>query len=173
LTDGLPPSRIGEFSRKLVLPEGFAPPRRLVHEDVVATVLGREDLDDDVRGINGSLDLIRRTRGGDWPEEPVTTDFNFVDLVWHECEFREGFSYSYVLRDAGGRYLGCAYLYPMGRRTELTDELVHHDVDVSWWVTADAYEAGYYARAYAGLRRWVADEFGLTDPYWSNRELPG
>ena len=53
-----------EFVKKLVLPEGFDPPRRLTHEDIVATVLGREDLDDDVRGINASLELIRRTRGG-------------------------------------------------------------------------------------------------------------
>ena len=173
MTNGLSPSRIGEFTRKLALPDGFEAPRRLVHEDVVATVLGRGDLDDDVRGINSSLDVIRRTRGGGWPEEPVTTDFNFVDLVWHECEFREGYSFSYVLRDGGGRYLGCAYLYPMGRRTELTDELVHHDVDVSWWVTADAYEDGYYARARAGLESWLREELPFTDPYWSNRELAG
>ena len=162
-----------EFEKKLTVPDGFAAPRRLVHEDVVATVLGREDLDDDVRGINSSLELIRRTRGGGWPEEPVTPEFNFVDLVWHECEFREGFSFSYVLRETGGRYLGCAYLYPMGRRTELTDELIDHDVDVSWWVTADAYEAGYYERAFEGLRRWVSENYPFTNPYWSNREPPG
>ena len=161
-----------EFTKKLILPGGFAPPERLVHEDVVATVLGREDLDDDVQGINSSLELIRRTRGGDWPEEPVTPEFNFVDLVWHECEFREGFSFSYVLRDADGAYLGCAYLYPMGRRTELTEALVRHDVDVSWWVTAAAYEAGYYEMVYDGLRRWVIEDLPFTDPYWSNRELP-
>ena len=161
-----------EFEKKLTLPDGFAPPRRLAHEDIVATVLGREDLDDDLRGINASLELIRRTRGGDWPEEPVTPEFNFVDLVWHECEFREGFSFSYVLRDEGGGYLGCAYLYPMGRRTELSEGLVHHDVDVSWWVTADAYEAGYYERAHEALRRWVTEDFPFADPYWSNAELP-
>ena len=107
---------VREYVKKLILPDGFDPPRRLSYEDVVATVLGRADLDDDVRGINASLDLIRRTRGGQWPEEAVTTDFNFVDLVWHECEFREGDSFLYVLRDADGGYLGCAYLYPLGRR---------------------------------------------------------
>ena len=161
-----------EFVRKLTLPEGFDPPRRLVHEDVVATVLGRDDLDDDVAGINSSLDLIRRTRGGAWPEEPVTPEFNFVDLVWHECEFRERDSFSYVLRDSDGRYLGCAYLYPIGRRTKLSAPLAEHDVDVSWWVTAEAYEAGYYERVHAGLRKWVTEDFPFTNPYWSNREIP-
>jgi hypothetical protein len=163
---------VREFVKKLVLPEGFDPPRRLTHEDIVATVLGREDLDDDVRGINASLELIRRTRGG-WPEEPVTPEFDYVDLVWHECEFREGFSFSYVVRDSDAGYLGCAYLYPMGRRTELSESLVHHDVDVSWWVTAEAYGAGYYEKLHDGLRRWVTEGYPFTDPYWSNREIPG
>jgi hypothetical protein len=160
------------FTKNLVLPDGFVPPERLVHEDLVATVLGRADLDDDVLGINSNLELIRRTRGGDWPEEPVTVEFDYVDLVWHECEFRERFSFSYVLRDADGGYLGCAYLYPMGRRTELTEALARHDVDVSWWVTGAAYEAGYYEKAHEGLRRWVTGDFPFTDPYWSNSELP-
>ena len=129
------------------------------------------DLDDDVAGINASLELIRRTRGGSWPEEAVTAEFNFVDLVWHECEFRDGYSFSYVLRDADGGYLGCAYLYPMGRRAELTEELAQHDVDVSWWVTEAAYEAGYYDRAFEALRRWVSEDFPFTSPYFSNLEI--
>ena len=112
-----------EYVKKLILPDGFDPPQRLVHEGVVATVLGRDDLDDDVAGINSSLELIRRTRVGSWPEESVTAEFNFVDLVWHECEFRDGYSFSYVLRDSDGGYLGCAYLYPMGRRMELSEAI--------------------------------------------------
>jgi hypothetical protein len=164
--------RLDEFQRKLVLPDGFDPPRRLEHEGIVATVLCRDNLDDDVRGINSSLELIRRTRGGDWPEEPVTPEFNLADLIWHEVEFRDGYSYSYVLRDADGGYLGCAYLYPMGRRTELTEELAGHDVDVSWWVTEDAYAAGQYDAAFEALRMWVTEDFPFTAPYWSNREIP-
>ena len=164
--------RLDEFTRNLVLPEGFEPPERLVHGEIVATVLGREDLEEDMEGINSSLELIRRTHGGDWPAEPVTAEFNYVDLVWHECEFRERFSFSYVLRDSGGGYLGCAYLYPMGRRTPLTEELAEHDVDVSWWVTQDAHAAGFYERAYRALRGWVVEDYPFTNPHWSNRELP-
>lgn len=73
--------------------------------------------------------------------------FNFVDLAWHECEFREGDSFTYAVYVVGGRYLGCCYLYPMGRRTGLTEELVKHDVDVSWWVTPEAYEQGLLPEA--------------------------
>jgi len=158
--------------KKLDVPPGMTVPEKLTFEDVVATVLSRADLQEDVRGINASLELIRRTRGGNWPAEAVTEEFNFVDLVWHEAEFRDGGSYSYAVYDTNDRYLGCCYLYPMGRRTQLTEELLKHDVDVSWWVTSSAYEEGYYTKLYRALRHWLADELPFEQPYYSNREIP-
>ncbi len=91
--------------------------------------------------------------------------------MWHEQEFREGTSFAYVVRDAGGAYLGCCYLYPMGRRTELTEDMLRHDVDVSWWVTTEAYERGVYEKLYEALRVWVADKFPFDEPYFSNSEV--
>lgn len=158
--------------KKLVLPDGRTAPARLEHGDVVAVAITRDHLSDDVTGINASLELIRRTRGGGWPEEPVTEEGNYVDLVWHELEFREGMSFTYAVYGPDG-YLGCAYLYPLGRRTELTAELVEYDVDVSWWVTPEGYERGYYEKVYAGLQRWLAGEFPFWRPYWSNSRIPG
>lgn len=158
--------------KRLDMPVDFSPPVRMIHEDVVANAITRADLQEDVQGINASLALIRRTRGGGWPSEPVTQEFNFVDLVWHELEFRERSSLTYVLRDSGGRYLGCCYLYPMGRRTQLTDDLLRYDVDVSWWVTPGAYEAGYYAKAHRALRQWLVAEYPFWNGYFSNREIP-
>jgi len=158
--------------KRLDLPAGFRPPRDLAYEDIRASVLTRADLDDDVSGINSNLDLIARTRGGGWPTEPVTPEDNYTDLVWHELEFREGYSFSYVVRDDSGRYLGCCYLYPMGRRVALTEDLLRHDVDVSWWVTGEAYERGYYAKLHDALARWVVAEFPFRSPYYSNQELP-
>ena len=160
------------LTKSLDLPPGFVPPRALTYEDIRASTLTRDDLDDDVRGINASLELIRRTRGG-WPTAPVTVEENYVDLVWHELEFREGYSFAYVVRRDDGRYLGCFYLYPVGRRVPLTDELIRHDVDVSWWVTTEAYELGFYRKVYDALTRWVEAEFPFEDPYYSNAELPG
>ncbi len=160
------------FIKSLDVPAGVAIPERLTYEDLVATVLSRDHLEDDVRGINSNLDLIRRTRGGGWPEQPVTAEFNFTDLVWHELEFRDGTSFSYVLRDAGGEYLGCLYLYPLGRRTPLSEELLDHDVDVSWWVVQDAYDRGYYAKAYRAAGHWLAKELPFDAPHFSNAEVP-
>jgi hypothetical protein len=85
------------FVKKLRLPSGFTPPTRVTYPDVVATALTRAHIADDVRGINASIELIQKTRGGGWPTEPVTEEFNFVDLVWHECEFREGYSFTYAV----------------------------------------------------------------------------
>jgi hypothetical protein len=159
--------------KRLSLPPGFSAPTELRYEDVVARAISRADLRDDVRGINASLDLIRRTRGGSWPTGPVTEDFNYVDLVWHECEFRDGGSFTYALYDADGGYLGCCYLYPMGGRTPLTDELIAYDVDVSWWVTPDAYERGYYEKLFRALAHWLAERFPFSQPYYSNAAIPG
>jgi len=165
-------SSMRHLIKKLDLPPGFVASARLTYKDIEAIALSRADLDEDVRGINQSVALIQRTRGGDWPTGPVAEDYNYVDLVWHEQEFREGSSFSYVVRDLDGGYLGCCYLYPMGHRTELTDELLDHDVDASWWVTPDAYEAGHYTTLYEALREWVTAQFPFSNPYFSNREIP-
>ena len=162
----------GHFIKKIALPPGFIAPTRLSHEDIVASAITRADLSDDVSGINSSIALIQQTRGGGWPTEPVTEDFNFVDLVWHELEFREGKSFTYVVRASDATYLGCCYLYPMGRRTQLSEQLLRYDVDVSWWVTPDAYERGYYAKLYRALRHWIATAFPFPAAHYSNAEIP-
>ena len=161
-----------DFIRRLPVPPDFRAPTRLEHEGLVATALTRADLHEDVRGINASIGLIRRTRGGRWPTGPVTEELNFADLVWHEVEFRDASSFAYAVYDAGGGYVGCCYLYPMGRRTELTDEVLRNDVDVSWWVTPDAYARGDYEKLYRGLRRWLGGRFPFEAPYYSNAEIP-
>jgi hypothetical protein len=165
--------RYEELTRKLTLPDDFAPPVELAYADIRARAISRADLADDVWGINASIELIQRTRGGDWPTGTVTEEFNFADLVWHEVEFRDGYSFSYAVYDADGQYLGCCYLYPMGRCTELSADLLEYDVDVSWWVTPPAYERGYYTKLYEALRRWVTEDYPFRRPYYSNAETPG
>lgn len=160
------------YVKKLVLPDGFVPPRELHYDDVVARGITRDDVAEDVRGINASLELIRQTRGGSWPTEAVTEEEIIVDEYWHECEFRDGKSFSFILRARGRGYIGCAYFYPMGIRQPLTSELAEHDVDVSWWVTPTAYEDGHYHKLYAALRHWVSTGYPFTNPYYSNAELP-
>ena len=56
--------RYHQFVKKLDLPPGFEAPIRLTYQDVVAVALTRAHLQDDVRGINASIELIQATRGG-------------------------------------------------------------------------------------------------------------
>jgi hypothetical protein len=58
------------FIKKLELPAGFAAPMQLAHDDLVAIAINRMHLHDDVAGINASIELIQRTRGGRWPTGP-------------------------------------------------------------------------------------------------------
>ena len=90
------------FIKKLDFPARYTPPTQLVHDDIIATAITRSHLQDDVRGINASLDLIRRTRGGRWPTEAVTEEGNYADLVWHEVEFRDATSLTYAVYQSEG-----------------------------------------------------------------------
>jgi hypothetical protein len=82
------------------------PTAKLEYDDICARAISRADNDDDVQGINASIELIRRTRGGSWPTEPVSVDFGYVDEIWHECEFREGGSFTYAVYDSRGQRAG-------------------------------------------------------------------
>ena len=160
------------LTKLLALPAESAVPRELAHGAVRAHAITRDDLTDDVAGINASLDLIRRTRGGAWPSGAVTAEGNYVDLVWHECEFRDEKSFTYVLTSPDHGYIGCLYLYPMGIRRPLTSDLLRHDVDISWWVTPTAYDAGLYVAVHDALRHWIGTDLPFADPFYSNAQLP-
>jgi hypothetical protein len=170
--DALSSVELGGLVKSLAVPAGYTPPTELTYDGIHARALSRVDLTEDLSAVNRSLDIIRRTRGGNWPAEPVTAEDDFVDLVWHECEFRENSSFSYAVYQADGRYLGCCYLYPMGWRTPLSREMLHHDVDASWWVTPEAYADGYYRKLYVALRHWISSSFPFADPHYSNVEIP-
>ncbi len=159
------------FIKKLAFPSGFQAPTELKHEGLVAKPLTRNDLKADMEAVNSNLEIIRQTRGGSWPAEAVTEEFDFLDLAWHEREFRDSSSFAYVIYNDAGKYIGCFYLYPMGHRTELSEELMDYDMDASWWVTAEAHEKGYYEKLYKALQQWLTD-FPVQKIYYSNKEIP-
>lgn len=157
--------------KKFTFPVGYMPPAELAFEDIVAKPLTRKDVLPDMQGVNSSLELIRKTRGGSWPAHEVTEEEDLLDLAWHEREFFDGSSFAYAVYNAAGEYIGCFYLYQMGYRTDLTEELATCDMDASWWVTSAAYEQGYYDKLYRALRKWLND-FPVNKIYYSNKQIP-
>lgn len=160
-----------DFIKKFSFPADFRAPSKLAYEDLIAKTLTRSDLQADMDAVNSSLEVIRKTRGGSWPSGAISEEFDLLDLSWHEREFRDGNSFAYVVYDSNNRYTGCFYLYQMGYRTDLTEELLDYDIDASWWVTASAYEGGYYEKLYKALQQWLA-EFPVQKVYYSNKEIP-
>jgi hypothetical protein len=158
-----------DYIKKFSFPSDFRAPVQFAFEDLSARPLTRSDLKADMEAVNSSIETIRKTRGGTWPEEEVSEEFDLLDLAWHEREFRDGGSFAYVVYDATERYIGCFYLYPMGVRTELTEGLLDYDMDASWWVSTEAYEQGYYDKLYAALQLWLK-EFPVESIYYSNKE---
>lgn len=161
---------LSRYIKKLDLSADFQAPLKLEFEDIVARPLTRSDLKADLAGVNSSIETIRKTRGGSWPEEQITEEFDLLDLAWHEREFRDRESFAYVLYDKTNRYIGCFYLYPMGMRTTLSEELADFDVDASWWVTTEAYNLGYYQKLQKALTQWLDECFPFQKIYYSNQE---
>lgn len=161
-----------KYTKSIVLPKGSKPPTRLDYQNFYAKPLSRKDLDADLKGVNSSIKIIQKTRGGSWPTEQLTKDFDLLDLAWHEREFRDGDSFAYVIYGDNQEYIGCFYLYGIGLRTPLNEETKEHEVDVSWWVTTEAYQSGYYTKVYDALRQWLSNDFGFTKIIYSNKEIP-
>ncbi|KAH7254332.1 uncharacterized protein BKA55DRAFT_539164 [Fusarium redolens] len=143
------------FIRRFRLPKDTTIPIRLVYERLIAVPLSRKHLMEDLVAVNSNSDLIIRTRGGSWPPKGISQEDNFLDLAWHEREFKSRKSFAYVIHD-----------------NDDSPELIGYDVDVSWWVTGDFYSMGYYMLMYRALKSWIQESFPFEKSYFSNQEIP-
>lgn len=73
--------------------------------------LAPESVEEDFAVVTRSAPVLRGLFGNDWPDG-LTLAENRIDLAWHEREFTSCRSFSWILRDATGAYLGCAYVFP-------------------------------------------------------------
>ena len=70
-------------------------------------------------------------------------------------------------------YIGCLYLYPVGSRRALSEDLLRYDVDVSWWVTPTGYDDGLYSATFEAIKYWITTRaLPFTTPIYSNTEIP-
>ena len=75
------------------------------------TPLAPAVVEEDFAAVTGSESVLVGLFGDDWPKG-LTLEENAVDMGWHDREFTARRSFAWVIRDAAGTYLGCAYLYP-------------------------------------------------------------
>lgn len=74
--------------KRLQVPDGYIAPRELSYHDIRAHAISRADLDEDVRGINASLDIIRRTRDVDvsWRVTPAAYQHGFYHELYQALQ---------------------------------------------------------------------------------------
>ena len=86
-------------------------PREATVGDFRLTPLAPAQVDEDFDAVTGSARVLAGLFGGDWPAGLTRAD-NLVDMGWHEREFTAKRSFAWIVRNAEGTYIGCAYLYP-------------------------------------------------------------
>lgn len=88
-------------------------------------VLTVDDLERDFEAVMASAAEIKSANpDSNWPQG-LTKHDNLLDLAWHQREFESRRSFTWVIEDAAGAYLGCLYIYP-----SLSGE---KSADVFWW----------------------------------------
>lgn len=153
-----------------LVPDSFKVPERLVTKDFIIRKLCAKDVRLDYKAVTDSLDIIKRTRGGNWPTSSLTKEDDLIDLSWHqrEFEYRSSFAFTVMSPDEK-KCLGCLYLYQPGYRGKISENA---DVDVSFWVTQESYDKGLYPVLYETLDKWLKTSWPFKKIVYTNVELP-
>lgn len=93
-----------DFADRAPPPEAALGPWRLTPLDPAVA-------EEDFAAVNASARVLQGLFGNEWPDG-LTLEENRIDLAWHSREFLLKRSFSWILRDSEGAYLGCAYVFP-------------------------------------------------------------
>ncbi|WP_121064581.1 hypothetical protein [Chachezhania antarctica] len=115
--------------------------------------LGPDDLDEDFEAVSTSEEKLTGVFGDDWPQG-LTRDENALDLAWHLKEFDLARSFAWTIRDASGRYLGCAYLMP--------DPGARGRADAWVWFRVDALSEAAETVAILAIHDWLRTASPVT-----------
>lgn len=92
--------------------EGKPLPREAAFGPFRLEVLSPKDVDEDYRIVCESAAVVDGIFGNDWPRG-LTLEKNLEDLTRHAREFDDCEAFAWIIRDADGTYLGCAYVRPV------------------------------------------------------------
>ncbi len=83
------------------------------------------DLDRDFTAVMESAADIKAAHPNlTWPKG-LTKEKNLIDLAWHQKEFEARRSFTWIIENSKGDYLGCLYVYPSIAGDDFAD--------VVWW----------------------------------------
>lgn len=145
-------------------------PPILTTSTFIARKLCARDNDLDYAAWHSSIDIIRKTRGGNWPTEDMTKEENMIDLSWHQREFEYKSSFAYTVMNLDEtECLGCFYIYPFGEGMSSTIKPDgEYDIEVSWWVTQKMYDKGFYEELETFVKNFVEKTFPDLKVYYAN-----
>lgn len=112
-----------------------------------------DDLLEDYLAVVESAADLEGVFGDGWPGG-LTIRQNLADLGWHEVEFQRGTSFAWIIRDAGGRYAGCAYIRPASEGGET--------VRTAYWFRS-SFTDGAAIDAFDGAWRAFVGGLGAAD----------
>lgn len=154
----------------LLVPKGFQVPEELKTQDFIIRKLCFSDTELDYKAVMSSIDIIKQTRGGNWPTSDLSFVDDQIDLGWHQREFENRTSFAYTVMSLDEKEcLGCLYLYQPGYRNESSKDA---DVDVSFWVTQKGYDNGLYPILYKTLDNWLKSVWPFKKIVYTNIKLP-
>ena len=153
-----------------LIPDDFDPPAIFETPDFTFRKLTYFDAEMDYKAVMSSIEIIKKTRGGNWPDPSLTFVDDQIDLAWHQREFENRTSFAYmIVNPENTECLGCFYIYPPGFRSPLSKNA---SVDVSFWVSQAAYDKGLYRPVYKTLYKWLETAWPFKDTCYTNLELP-
>ena len=143
----------------------------LVRPTYSARMLSARDVLDDWYAVLSSIDVIHQVRGGTWPTSELSLEDDYIDLAWHQREFEAKYSYAYVAYSLENVYLGCLYIYPPDRPSSLRAPSSDDEATISWWVTTEAFNRGFYGEFSLDIRSWIETEWPFKKVNWANEVL--
>jgi hypothetical protein len=148
------------------VPADFTVPRLVEGPGFKLVPLGPDLVKIDYDAYMSSIEHLQKTfsRSDKWPRQGITDADAIEDMNTEAARFaaRKSFAYA-VLSPDGKRERGSVYLRP--------SPIDGYDAAVSLWVTKAEYDAGFDARLYAWVTRWVKAKWPFRQVAYPGRKI--
>lgn len=148
------------------IPADFQPPTLWEGDGYKVVPLGPDLTEIDYKAYMSSIEHLQKTftYSTGWPNQDVTMEDAVKDMDNEKRRFdtRESFAYA-VLTPDGTRERGCVYVRPSGKQG--------YDAAVRMWVTQEEFDAGFDAKLFEDVKKWVAETWPFEKVAYPGREI--